>query len=74
MLQEKGKEQNLGPLQEVNLYKEKLGFNLEQRGDCTCYTATVKNPQIGQTYKVVWKIGIKNIAKYLGISNPTKTR
>ena len=71
---ENGKEQNLGPLHEVNFYKEKLAFNLEERGSFRCYRATIKYPKVGQTYKVVWKNGYKGLTKYLGWFGADKTK
>ncbi|MCB4791686.1 MAG: hypothetical protein LHV68_07335 [Elusimicrobia bacterium] len=74
IVKDNGKEHKIGTLKEVNLYKENLGFNLKQKESFKCYTATVKNPKVGQVYKVVWKNGYKALAKYLGWFGADKTK
>jgi len=72
MIDKTGKEQRIKNLKEVDVNKEEIGFTFIDKQNFKCFTATVNNPKIGHTYRVVWTIGYKKLAKYFGFLKAKK--
>jgi hypothetical protein len=72
MIDKKGREHRIMNFKKVDINKEELGFNFKDKQDFKCFTATINNPKIGHIYRVVWRIGYKNLLKYFDISKTKK--
>jgi len=60
-----GKEHQLKILKRTEISKMKFDFNFEHKTYFRMYSTVIHKPLLGQTYKVVWRIGYKNLSKYL---------
>ncbi|MCB4791687.1 MAG: hypothetical protein LHV68_07340 [Elusimicrobia bacterium] len=61
----KGHEDKIGPLKETSYKKSDFAFKMDGNFHFKCFQIEVDNPPIGHTYKVVWKLGLDQMIKYL---------
>jgi hypothetical protein len=56
--------ESLGNLKEVDFYKDNIRFKINSPVSFKVFKMVVANPKVGNIYKVIWNIGLKNLSKY----------
>jgi hypothetical protein len=65
MQNSKGQKARLRITNEVGVLKEDIGFSLKVKEDFKCYQIEIFRPNLDETYKITWSMGIKQLPKYL---------